>query len=79
MAGSVSEAALKAKLMEPTIQRETYDRAAPRNETLHNRSMRVLRCEVEGCMHVVTADKYFQFRTHKMGYMPKCLREDIVK
>ena len=47
MAGSCLKAAIKRRMAEPHVQRELYERDMPREETLHNRRMRILRREVE--------------------------------
>ena len=79
LAGSVLKAAVKRRITEPAIQREIYNRAVPRNESLHSCRMRVLRREVENCLPVITARKCADFFNHMMGYMPACLRqEDII-
>ena len=56
MTGCALKAAMKRQLSNP-VQREIYDRTAPREDTLHARHMRVLRREVENCLPTITQHK----------------------
>ena len=77
-AGSCLKAAVKRRLSEPLVQREIYDRHIPRNETLHNRRIRIVCREVESCLPVLTVAKCIQFVDHVMTYMPACIRRDDI-
>ena len=78
MAGSCIKATLKRRLTESSVQREIYDRDAPRYETLHARRLRILRREVELSLPVITPQKCQQFFNHTLTYVPACTRGDDI-
>lgn len=78
MAGSCLKAAVKRKTTEPAVQQEIYNREAPRNETLHNRRMRIVSREIENGLPTITVQKCAQYLNHVMGYMPRCIRRDPI-
>jgi len=78
MAGSCLKAAIKRRLGEPDVQREIYNRDLPRNETLHNRRMRILHREMTESLNEITIEKCRKWYNHTLTYMNRCIRmEDI--
>lgn len=78
MAGSCLKAAVKRQLSDPAIQREIFNRQAPRTETLHNRRVRIVRQEIENGLPTITVNKCAEFVNHIMGYMPQCIRKEPI-
>ena len=68
MAGSCLKAAVKRQMTEPAVQQEIYNREAPRNETLHNRRMRIVSREIKNGLPTITVQKCAQYLNHVMGY-----------
>ena len=50
------KAAVEQQMTEPAVQREIYNREAPRNEKLHNRRIRVVSREIENGLPAINAE-----------------------